>query len=332
MSSKEQHRFLSLFETLLASGFSLLEALNFLDKLPSVKQEEVRVIRESFQAGENLARGFEKLNFPKAVVVQLEFAEIHGDLLSTLASMKQYQKTKAEQQQKLVKIASYPALLLIFLFVLLIALRQYLLPQLQENLMLSSSWSVKFIEYGPYGILVFLGVLGGTILILKLFLSRKSSLYRATFYAKLPFFGKLYQFYLTSYISREWGRLFQQGLELKDIVQIMKQLTTYPLLTELSEQMERELQNGYSFHEQVESWAFVNDEFGVMVRQGEVKARLGEELLIYSQLIWKMMLEKVEKAMQWIQPLVFLFVALMIVSIYGALLLPIYSNMGEVIK
>lgn len=39
--------------------------------------------------------------------------------------------------------------------------------------------------------------------------------------------------------------------------------------------------------------------------------------------------EKVEKAMTIIQPLVFLFVALMIVLIYAAMLLPIYDQMAS---
>ncbi|MGZ7204745.1 competence type IV pilus assembly protein ComGB, partial [Streptococcus pyogenes] len=35
----------------------------------------------------------------------------------------------------------------------------------------------------------------------------------------------------------------------------------------------------------------------------------------------------INRAMQLIQPLIFLFVALMIVLIYAAMLLPIYQNM-----
>ncbi|MFX3885028.1 type II secretion system F family protein, partial [Streptococcus suis] len=36
---------------------------------------------------------------------------------------------------------------------------------------------------------------------------------------------------------------------------------------------------------------------------------------------------RVNRAMQFIQPLVFLFVALMVVLIYASMLLPIYQNM-----
>ena len=42
---------------------------------------------------------------------------------------------------------------------------------------------------------------------------------------------------------------------------------------------------------------------------------------------WEEFFTRVNSAMQLIQPLVFLFVALTVVLIYAAMLLPIYQNM-----
>jgi competence protein ComGB len=58
-----------------------------------------------------------------------------------------------------------------------------------------------------------------------------------------------------------------------------------------------------------------------------MKVKLGDELLVYADESWTKFFEKVEKTMTLIQPLVFLFVALMIVLIYAAMLLPIYAQM-----
>ena len=65
----------------------------------------------------------------------------------------------------------------------------------------------------------------------------------------------------------------------------------------------------------------------LIIEYGEMKGKLGDELLIYSDESWTKFFEKVESAMNVIQPLVFLFVALMIVLIYAAMLLPIYAQM-----
>ena len=51
-----------------------------------------------------------------------------------------------------------------------------------------------------------------------------------------------------------------------------------------------------------------------------MKAKLGDELRVYADESWTKCFEKVEKTITLIQPLVFLFVALMIVLIYAAML------------
>ena len=65
----------------------------------------------------------------------------------------------------------------------------------------------------------------------------------------------------------------------------------------------------------------------LIIEYGDMKVKLGDELLVYADESWTKFFEKVEKTMTLIQPLVFLFVALMIVLIYAAMLLPIYAQM-----
>ena len=58
-----------------------------------------------------------------------------------------------------------------------------------------------------------------------------------------------------------------------------------------------------------------------------MKSTLGEELLLYSDASWQVFFDRVDTAMNLVQPLIFLFVGLMIVLIYAAMLLPIYAQM-----
>ena len=64
-----------------------------------------------------------------------------------------------------------------------------------------------------------------------------------------------------------------------------------------------------------------------MIEYGEVKSKLGNELEIYAEEIWEHFFAKLKKATQFVQPLIFVFVAIVIVMIYAAMLLPIYQNM-----
>ena len=54
---------------------------------------------------------------------------------------------------------------------------------------------------------------------------------------------------------------------------------------------------------------------------------MGSELEIYAEKTWESFFTRVNRAMNLVQPLVFIFVALLIVLLYAAMLLPMYQNM-----
>lgn len=67
-----------------------------------------------------------------------------------------------------------------------------------------------------------------------------------------------------------------------------------------------------------------------MIEYGDIKSKLGRELDIYAQESWETFFSQLNRATQWIQPIIFLVVAVVIVMIYAAILLPIYQQMGDV--
>lgn len=102
-------------------------------------------------------------------------------------------------------------------------------------------------------------------------------------------------------------------------------------MKELALKMEMGMREGQPLVEQLEDYSFFTKEFTIIVHQGEAKGKLGAELLLYSELIWGRFFSKLERLMTWIQPLIFLLVAVLIVTIYAAILLPIYGNMEGVL-
>ena len=66
---------------------------------------------------------------------------------------------------------------------------------------------------------------------------------------------------------------------------------------------------------------------GLIIEYGEVKSKLGSELEIYAEKTWESFFTRVNRTMNLVQPLVFIFVALLIVLLYAAMLLPMYQNM-----
>lgn len=74
--------------------------------------------------------------------------------------------------------------------------------------------------------------------------------------------------------------------------------------------------------------AFLNPELSLIILQGEVKGNLGKELLIYGRREWEGLMKLADKKIRFLQPMMFLLIAVLIISVYSALLLPIYKGMG----
>ena len=100
------------------------------------------------------------------------------------------------------------------------------------------------------------------------------------------------------------------------------------LFQEIGKDMQKALLSGQSFHQKVLDYPFFLRELSLMIEYGEVKSKLGRELDIYAEETWQTFFSQLTQATQLIQPLVFVFVALIIVLIYVAMLLPMYQNMG----
>ena len=160
-------------------------------------------------------------------------------------------------------------------------------------------------------------------------LNKKQVLKKADFLTSLPTIGSFYATYYSAFFALEWGKLFSQGFEIKTVLQLMRKSSQSSLMKEVSKVIERRLITGQPFHEQLREFHFFSLELATIIEQGEVKGNLGRELIIYSDLSFQRFFTKIEKAIQWIQPIIFLVVAILVISVYLAMLMPIYGGMEQ---
>ena len=293
----------------------------------------VKDIDQRLKQGQRLRQAFSLLHLSEAEQNQLDLAETHGNLVDTLQRMVAYQILLEKQNQTLQKVLAYPLLLLVFVFTALFAMRRFLLPQLLASGMIDANhWGILFITAAPWIGAVIVGGLGGFVLVVRGIFAKQTALKRATFLSRLPFLGDLYRCYQTSYFALEWGKLFQQGLEIRQIIMCMQQTSTATLVQELAVQLELCLASGGLLPDKLKDYVFLTPEFSLIVFQGEMRGKLGEELFVYSQLLTDRLFQQIEKKIQWIQPVIFLLVALLIVGVYAAMFLPIYGNIQGVIE
>ena len=285
-------------------------------------EASLRLMKEGLNRGQSFASLMGEVGFAPSLVTQLELAEEHGDLLTTLGQIKHYLSRVHAVRKKLIEVSTYPILLLVFLVLIMLGLKNYLLPQ-----MTSSNLASQLIGSFPT---IFLG----SSLVFLFLLAYGFYLYKKTSQLKLfhrlsqlPILGGMVQTYLTAYFAREWGSLLGQGLELDRVFLLMKN-QSWQLFREMGERLETSLSQGQDFAQTLQLYPLFKPELALIIEYGQVKSSLGRELEVYADNLWKDFFYQLNRSMNLIQPLVFVFVAFMIVLLYAAMLLPIYQQMG----
>ncbi|WP_321385543.1 competence type IV pilus assembly protein ComGB [uncultured Enterococcus sp.] len=327
LSKKQSADFFKLLAELLNNGFSVNQSFSFMKKTKVLPEKIIDFLLEELNRGEELTKSLSELGISTEIITQIEFAQSHGNLSGTLEGIERHLAATQKQRENMRKILLYPMILLVFLFSALIGMRQFLLPQLQmSGFTATDNLGVQLVQTSPYFIGGFILVSGVTYFSAVQFLKRRSALGRATILSRIPGIKSYYVQYISGYFALEWGKLFDQGMEIKHIITVMSQLVNESLMKELSKQMEARLLEGEVFSQQLEAYPFFADELALIIQQGEVKGNLGKELLIYSELCRNHFFARLEKLIQWFQPIIFLVIAAAVVGIYAAMLLPIYGG------
>ncbi|MGX7023976.1 competence type IV pilus assembly protein ComGB [Vagococcus hydrophili] len=330
-SRKEKHVFLNLLAELLDNGFTLERSLNFMATVLPKKKQEIKNMERALLKGKRLNKCLKELKLTPSQQAQLSFSEVHGDLVGTLNRLSKHLEDQEKQRQHLQKVVSYPVLLLLFLFGMVLGMKWYILPQLGDLYESDNGVNIGLIliNQSPKIILVSLVLMGMGYLILKSYLGKKTEIGKANWLCQLPVVKTFLIHYYTSLFATEWGKLLTQGMEFREVVLVMNKKGYTPLMREMAVAIEKQIEKGQPINQTIMKWQFLRPELNLIILQGEVKGDLGKELLIYGNREWEALIELSEKRMAFLQPIMFLLIAVLIVSIYGALLLPIYSGMGD---
>ncbi|MGK0552406.1 competence type IV pilus assembly protein ComGB [Enterococcus faecalis] len=333
LSKIEQHLFIQLMADLMNNGFTMQESFLFMEKTQLIKKSTLSFLTKELVAGSPLDQLMLRLGFSQLIAVQIALAAMHGDLGNTLAEIYHYLQEVQSQRQAFYKVISYPLLLLFFLLMVMFGMRQFLLPQLLPTTTDSNAkLGLSFIQKAPQFLLASILIVFLSVWLSRWYLSKRTALQRSFTYMKWPLFCRFYQLYVSTFFALEWGKLFAQGLETKTVILLMAATSSHPLMKELAQKLETSLLSGQALFHAIRSYPFFTKELSLIIQRGEVKGKLGKELLLYSKVSLARFFKKIDGVIRWVQPLVFIIIALLIIVIYGAMLLPIYGNMEGVLN
>lgn len=327
--------FLKRVGMLLEEGYSIKECLTFLLKIEEgVSQQWIEKIQAGLMRGGTFHEELEKLGFSSKICAQIYLAAQFGNYGQAITQCGDYLLNNLEKQKKLRSLLAYPMLLLLFLLGMLLLMRFIILPHVEtlfittgSNQDIYTNGIVTLVYYSPQLILVglLLLILGG--IFLKNHLDKKSKIEQLEFLINIPPLTQYLKDYYTQFFFFEWGNLFYNGSSVQEIITIMQGEDASKLLQETGQVLAQEMTLGKSMTEALEELPFFHKEALHVVAHGENLGKLSTELLVYASYCENRLNNRVEKLMGKIQPLIFSFVALMIIAIYAALMLPIFSLM-----
>lgn len=239
--------------------------------------------------GKDLSKMLGELGFSDTVITQVALADLHGNISRSLLKIESYLANLLLVRKKVIEVATYPLILLSFLVLIMIGLRNYLMPQLGEN-----NFATRLITNVPNIFLLLLAVVLIFSLIFYIIQKRLSRIKVACFLTTIPLVGSYVKLYLTAYYAREWGNLLSQGIELDQIVKVMQNQKS-KLFREIGYDMEEGFLSGKAFHQKVLDYLFFLTELSLMIEYGQVKAKLGTELDIYADEKWEDFFTNVSK-------------------------------------
>lgn len=335
---KYDAHFLIKLAALLQNGFTMKQALIFLtEQYDVIKEADRTALLVLIYEGTSLSAVLKYLGFSKSIIMQVSFAEIHGEIIMNLEQSGEYLNTRRRTVQQLVKSLQYPLVLVCIFIIMLVLLNYTVIPQfndlysaMQADKTLLVNILTLTLNYLPYAALAALLTVFVFALMVLAIINLKNTELAAKLLLKIPVVNTYFKYYVTYRFSREFGYFLNNGLEVKEIILLFKTQTINRYLSLLAQTIEQQLLYGISLGSAIEKLDMLDRRLAVFVNHGEYNSNVGQELIIYSEYSLENIIIKIDSLTKKIQPLIFLILGLLIVCLYLVIVLPIFNMMSSI--
>ncbi len=335
---KEQSVYLSRIGNLLDQGYSFEQASQFLlFQLPKKHSRDIESIIESCRQGESLYTSFSQVGFHKDILGYIYFAEQHGDISFALregSAMLQKKLTHLEKGKKLIR---YPLALLVFVGFMFTMIEKILLPQF-ESLFMSMSYEQtllsKVLLRLPELNRFFLLIVGLLIVISLayyfLYFQKRTPVEKMKLLVKIPILKSVTIMFNSHFFSVQLSNLLKGGLSIFQALTMFEQQLHSPFFREEAKEMKQLLREGNRLDEILRLRDFYEADLAMIISHGQSNGNLPSELQHYSQYVMEKAEEKVTRLLTIVQPILFAFVGIIIMLMYGAIMVPMFQLLNGI--
>ncbi|WP_462412207.1 competence type IV pilus assembly protein ComGB [Neobacillus sp. Marseille-QA0830] len=334
----EQASFLKRVGELLVQGYPIAEAIESISlHLPKKRKEELYECLQELKKGLPFHDVLDRLGFHNDLIGYVYYAQQHGSFAEALLEGSGLVQLKDRDLKKLLKMLQYPIFLLVLTGLLFGFVENTLLPRftsLFASLGLEDNFFTKVVYafdlYFPLFIKVFIAVISLAGCYYFFIFRKYSILKQRTLLVRLPIAGPILKLLFTHYFAMQLSFLLQGGISIPEALSLFEQNQKQPFFSQLGAFIKTKLVTGETLDTILSSFSFFEKEFPIIVKHGQENGKLEQELLFFSRHCIEEMEDRIEQLLKIVQPLLYLFIGLLVVSMYLAILLPMFHLLDSI--
>ena len=327
--------------TLLASGVSLVRALDIISEQEGIDQKEREVYRAvltDMKKGISLSEAMEtKECFPELMIGMIRSGEGSGNLdLVTQRLAIQYEKDYKLTQQ-VHSAMTYPCILLVLCVAIAILIVTFILPQFQslfdqmETLPLATTILIAashFLTKKWYIALLIVIVAAGLLRIIAAIPAVRRQLdYRKV---HLPAFGKLFKIIYTARFARTLSSLYSSGMPLATSIGIAAKTIGNGYVEEQFDQVILKVRSGVPLSQGMREIDGLLKKLSSTIQIGEESGRLDVMLDSIAATLEDEAEQATKRMVTLLEPVLIILMALIVGFIMIAVMLPIYQSYSAI--
>jgi type IV pilus assembly protein PilC len=322
---------------LIKAGYPILKCIQIVAKrVKNIHLKELLMkVENEIRQGRSLSEAFTpyEKNFSQVYIASLMAGERSGNLAGTINRYIDYAKVIAQTKSRIRSALTYPTLLILFAFILLMILVNFILPRFiafyadfETELpaitrgLLSFSHSLR--ANFPF-LIVFVLLLYLAYSLLKK--EDKTLVIRDRIKLKIPYGGSILVESGVSLFSRTLGLLLEAGISLVSAVGLAKQAVPNHFIIQKSRQLPELIKDGKSLSESLSRIDFFPPLALDMIRIGETSANLEGMLSDVADYYDERIKTKIDTFVSLIEPVVIIFMGLIVAAMLLSVYLPIFN-------
>lgn len=335
VKKRDAGKYLESLSDLLEEGFSLNQALQFLNYLYPHYQVVNEIAIKHLKEGKGIERGLREVGYSLSLISQLFYAQKQGRFKDALKKAVNQLYLEQTYRQKILKALTYPIFMLVFLVVLLLGMRSFLLPHITSFItveMYEKQGLIRilltFFAYLPQ---ILIGIVGGglvTYMGLDFYLLKQDVLTRCRILIKIPLVRKWVRYYCTYKVSQTFGYFLEGGFSILQTLEFIKAYPIDPFLAELAHVFHTKMMKGEGLVQGINSLGIFQEEFSMIIQQGEMTSQVSTKCLRYANSVWTWLMEDISKKISYLQPVLFILIAVLVMSMYLLMMLPMLTMEG----